>query len=68
MHLIDIGANLKARDNEGMTALHLASAEGHISTLQYLCKNGANVKSRNDKGKPPYIWPATLITLQVRIL
>ena len=52
--LIDAGANLNARSddgiNDGITALMAASGEGHTETARMLIDAGANVNAKDDKG------------------
>lgn len=39
--LIEVGAALDARDNDGNTAAHYAGSEGHIGAVQVLLESGA---------------------------
>jgi hypothetical protein len=41
--LVEGGANIEEPDDEGMTALSLASARGHLEFIVYLVEHGANV-------------------------
>jgi len=44
-YLIELGADLNARDNQGYTALHHASARGDNELILYLVEKGADVKA-----------------------
>jgi hypothetical protein len=41
--LVEGGANIEETDDDGMTALLLASTNGHFEVVVYLVENGANV-------------------------
>jgi hypothetical protein len=45
--------NINSTNNEGETALHIASANGHYSTVIYLINHGANIHSRTIKNWRP---------------
>jgi len=49
--LLDRGANIEAVQNDGHTPLFAAAHYGHLETLQYLVKRGADTKHRNDLGQ-----------------
>ncbi|XP_055536161.1 uncharacterized protein LOC129724907 [Wyeomyia smithii] len=51
--LLDNGAHVDARDNNGDTALHLAFVRNEIELVELLVRNGANVNIRNNEGKIP---------------
>ncbi|KAJ3113755.1 hypothetical protein HDU96_002935 [Phlyctochytrium bullatum] len=40
--LLDHGANLEARNSNGLLAIHLAARDGHLKVLQMLLQRGAN--------------------------
>ena len=48
--LIELGANLEAKDNEGCTALHFAAGYGHVETVIALIKLGAILEAKDNEG------------------
>jgi ankyrin repeat protein len=48
--LVSLGADLKARNQLGSTALHYAAMEGHTATCQKLLKLGADLAAVNEAG------------------
>jgi ankyrin repeat protein/predicted methyltransferase len=67
--LIDKGANVSARDNEGMTPLHVASrGQGpnlDFDLMQRLITKGADVNARLDRGFTSLHWVAISGDLKV---
>eukprot|EP00919_Chromeraceae_sp_WS-2016_P003590 GHVR01008694.1.p1 GENE.GHVR01008694.1~~GHVR01008694.1.p1 ORF type:complete len:123 (+),score=13.34 GHVR01008694.1:185-553(+) len=53
--LIDIGANVNAKDNKGITPLIVASIEGHLDVIKLLIDKGADVNDRDNIGTTPLI-------------
>jgi ankyrin repeat protein len=52
--LLDAGADLRARDREGKTALHWAAADGSLETLELLISKGAEVDAKDTRfGRTP---------------
>ena len=45
-------------DNEGKTALHVASLEGHSEAVKLLLEAGAEVDAEDDNGQTPLSWAA----------
>jgi ankyrin repeat protein len=43
-YLLRMGANVNARDIDGVSALHLAAEKYHLSIMKILISNGANIK------------------------
>ena len=48
--LIDRGVNLRARENSGQTALHLAAHHGELEIVKLLIKRGAPLEAKNSYG------------------
>uniref|UniRef100_A0A0K6S9U3 Uncharacterized protein n=2 Tax=Chromera velia CCMP2878 TaxID=1169474 RepID=A0A0K6S9U3_9ALVE len=48
--LISRGADIHARDDEGMTVLHLAAWNGALGVLDVLLENGANLHATSNDG------------------
>ncbi|PFH35805.1 ankyrin repeat-containing protein [Besnoitia besnoiti] len=46
-------ALVKARNEDDMTALHLAADRGHIEVVDLLLKNGADVNAQDNSGETP---------------
>ena len=44
------GANVNAKDNDGWTALMLATLYNHAETAELLLKHGADVNAKNNDG------------------
>ena len=47
---IVIGANINVQDNDGQTALIVASGKGYLEIVTFLVENGANLTIANNKG------------------
>jgi ankyrin repeat protein len=56
--LVDRGADVKARDREGETPLHVASRLGHSFAIRLLLDRGADPHARNKKGATPLLLAA----------
>ena len=52
--LLKRGADPGARDNDGQTALHVASREGNLRVAQQLLKFNADVNSHDNQGRTPF--------------
>ena len=48
--LVEGGADIDETDDEGITALMLASLQGHYEIVVYLVEHGANVAHTDDDG------------------
>jgi hypothetical protein len=49
--LLEKGADVKAKDTNGETALHQAARSGHEATVRLLLEKGANVMAIGDSGR-----------------
>ena len=45
------GVNLNAQDEEGLTAMHWASREGHLAFVDFLCERGADINLKSNEGQ-----------------
>ncbi|EXM12345.1 hypothetical protein FOTG_19154, partial [Fusarium oxysporum f. sp. vasinfectum 25433] len=55
--LLDQGVQINARNDDGDTALYLASAAGCTAIVQRLLEKGADVNGRGHSGRVP-LWYA----------
>lgn len=55
---IDDGAEIKAKDEDSTTLLHLAASLGNIEIVKLLINQGANVNARDINGYTPLRAPA----------
>ncbi|KAL8489981.1 hypothetical protein ACS0TY_025761 [Phlomoides rotata] len=53
MSIASTGVALDSKDSEGRTALHMASANGHLGIVEYLICNGALKKYMHSSCAPP---------------
>jgi ankyrin repeat protein len=51
--LITEGADISARDKDGVAALHAAALAGHKETVALLIARGADVNAENEVGLTP---------------
>ena len=49
--LIDKGADVKAKDNTGRTALTYAALRGNLDVVKFLIEKGLDVKARDKVGR-----------------
>ena len=56
--LLNEGATVDARDNDGFTALSLAAYAGDPQSVRQLLRAGANVSTRSNGGYTPLYWAA----------
>ncbi|KAI9223898.1 ankyrin repeat-containing domain protein [Blastocladiella britannica] len=57
---LDAGAVLARGNDAGNTALHMASANGHLDIVQFLLEKlaGVHVNAANEQGNTPMHWAA----------
>jgi ankyrin repeat protein len=58
MEVLQKGANVNDKDDDGQTALHKAAARGHKSMLVALLASGADLGERDAKGRTPLMTAA----------
>ncbi|KAL1540148.1 GA-binding protein subunit beta-2-like [Salvia divinorum] len=56
MSIASAGVSLDSKDSEGRTALHMASANGHLNIVDYLVRNGVDVNACNMEKNTPLHW------------
>jgi ankyrin repeat protein len=52
-YLVDHGADVNAKNENGETPLHYAASNGHLPIVQYLVQHGANMNIGTWKGETP---------------
>jgi ankyrin repeat protein len=55
-HLLERGANPSSRDNNGLTALHLAVGNGWVECAHGLLEGGADANARSNREGLPQQW------------
>jgi len=50
---IELGSDINAANSNGETALHIATARGYTSVIEWLVKNGADLEAKNKRGQTP---------------
>jgi ankyrin repeat protein len=51
-HLIDLGADVNARNADGASAIHFAASDGSLERLELLTKHGADLSCMSKAGTP----------------
>ena len=51
--LIENGADVNIKDNDGDTPLHYAASGGHLDVVKFLVENGADVNAKDKYGRTP---------------
>ena len=59
-HLLAYSPSLSASDNDGNTALHYASANGHLKCIRTLLQAGASPHARNTYSWTPVSYSSTV--------
>jgi hypothetical protein len=54
--LIERGANIHTKDNEGWNPLHIASQNGHLDVVRMLINAGIAIDIRNGTQRPRWPW------------
>ena len=52
-YVIEKGANIEAKENNGWTPLHIACYQGHLPIVQYLIEKGANIEGKDKEQFTP---------------
>jgi hypothetical protein len=55
-YMVENGANLDLRSDDGNTALMFAAEKGNTAIVKYLVENDANINARNNKGETALSW------------
>jgi ankyrin repeat protein len=51
--LVEHGAHVLVKDDDGWTPLHLASSHGHVDLAEVLVKHGADMSTKDSNGSTP---------------
>ena len=64
--LIEKGADIDAKDNDGVTALMYVSRAGDLEIAKYLLENGADINAKDSKwGYTALIYAAEYVNLEI---
>ncbi|WOK96098.1 hypothetical protein Cni_G04803 [Canna indica] len=56
VRILSMGISPNSGDSQGRTALHMASANGHLEIVEYLIRNEADVNALNSEKNTPLHW------------
>lgn len=54
--LLQLGADVDAREVNGRTALHDAANNGHLEVIDVLLRHGARLDAEDSQGMTPLMW------------
>jgi ankyrin repeat protein len=54
--LLANGADVNAKDDDGVTPLHYAAWHGYLKMTKMLLKHGADTKAMDKNGETPLAW------------
>jgi ankyrin repeat protein len=58
--LLSKGADIEARNGDGLTPLHMAVASGRPKMVRFLLGQGADIEATNEQGDTPLLWGALM--------
>ena len=58
--LVEKGAELDSKDNDGQTPLSCAADSGHEAVVKLLVEKGAELDSKDNDGRTPLSWLPTM--------
>lgn len=52
-YLVEKGANVNEKDDDGYTPLHVAAKKGYLEIVEYLVEKGAKINEKDKSAKTP---------------